>query len=340
MKVSIIIPVYNVSSYVDSCLRSVALQTYRNCEVVLVDDCGSDDSIERVCSFIENNKLDWKVVRHNRNRGLSAARNTGLQHCSGEYVYFLDSDDEIEPDSIEKLVTPINQNKVYDFVIGGYSKVGEVVATPRLELATGGYYDNAEILRLYAEGKWYMMAWNKLCRKDFLLKHDLLFEEGLIHEDVLWSFKLACRAESMYVVNEPTYKYTIRANSIMTAARIDKDAKEYVRVFSLMSEYAKGDSKLWNDKSVYSIVEGRKSTMLFSLLSKGRKDLYKLLYPEVVNTCYITVWQALNNRIIGIKYLLRDFHYVLPVSLGRMYKSLFYVIVYKMLGISLDGTLW
>ena len=94
MKVSIIIPVYNVDSYIETCLQSVFNQTYQNIEVIIVDDCGTDHSMEIVEKVVSTYKgtFSIKILHHNLNSGLSAARNTGIKNATGEYIYFLDSD--------------------------------------------------------------------------------------------------------------------------------------------------------------------------------------------------------------------------------------------------------
>lgn len=340
-RVSVVVPVYNVSEYIVRCWDSIRNQSYKNLEVLFVDDCGTDDSIAKLEACISSfEDCNVKVLHHSRNRGLSAARNTGLEAATGDYVYFLDSDDDITSDCIELLVTAIGKDTPSDIVIGGYSLAGEVRDCPPLLLQSGRYCSNSEILRLYAEGKWYMMAWNKLCRKDFLLNNQLYFEEGLIHEDVLWSFQVACCAETMSVVNIPTYVYTIRANSIMTAARIDKDAQIYVQVYKLMTDHVKNNMDLRENSYIYSIIEGRKSTLLFSLLQKGRRDLYSKLYSEMAQMCYMNVMHAYKKHIIGAKIFIRDVHYILPRGLGKIYKSIFYWLAYKLGGIKLEGTLW
>lgn len=341
MKISIIVPVYNVTDYIVRCWDSIRNQSYKNLEVLFIDDCGTDDSIAKLEACISSfEDCNVKILHHSRNRGLSAARNTGLEAATGEYVYFLDSDDYITADCIELLVSAIGKETSCDLVIGGYTLSGDVRDCPPLVLPSGRYCGNNEILRLYSEGKWYMMAWNKLCRKEFLMTNSLFFEEGLVHEDVLWSFKLACLAESMTVVNEPTYIYTIRANSIMTAAKVDKDARVYVQIYRRMVEFVNDNPCLQKSKYVYHIIEGRKSTLLFSLLNKERTDLYKDLYSIIADMCYVNVFRAFRSRIIGVKHLMRDIHYIFPACLGRMYKSAFYWIAYKLCGLRLEGTLW
>ena len=106
MLVSIIVPIYNVADYIEKCLLSVLNQTYRNIEVVLVNDCTPDNSIEVVQIILEGYKADRQIqiLHHTINRGLSAARNTGIDAAKGEYIFFLDSDDWISEDCIERML--------------------------------------------------------------------------------------------------------------------------------------------------------------------------------------------------------------------------------------------
>ena len=120
MLISIVIPVFNVEIFISECLQSVIRQTYTGpLECIVVDDCGTDKSIEIAEQLIAeyDGPIDFKVLHHDHNRGLSAARNTGMDAAKGDYVYFLDSDDWISDDCIEKLAKPL-QNEVFDVVVG------------------------------------------------------------------------------------------------------------------------------------------------------------------------------------------------------------------------------
>ena len=121
-KVSIIIPVYNVSDYIERCIRSVMEQTYQIIECILVDDCSPDDSITKAESLIRQygGSVEFVILRHDKNIGLSGARNTGINHSTGDYLYFLDSDDEITPICIESLMKVARENPTSD-IVQGYS---------------------------------------------------------------------------------------------------------------------------------------------------------------------------------------------------------------------------
>lgn len=339
ISVSIVIPVYNVAGYIEHCLHSVAMQSYKNLEVILVDDCGTDESMSIAENyFAQYTHINAKIVRHERNRGLSAARNTGLQVATGDYVYFLDSDDELINDAIATMVAPLLKES-YDFVIANYEVIGSDKSYPALSLPEGSLKGTENILKSYSESQWYMMAWNKLCRRNFLLENHLFFKEGLLHEDVVWSFQLACKAKSMFVIQQQTYQYKIRGASIMTGTSIEKDAAQYIRVFEAITHFVQ-EEKLQFKSEVYHVLEGRKSTLLFSLLQKKEKGLFNKYYPLVYCIPHISPMLAFKNGIIGAKYLLRDFHYLLPLPWGRIYKYLFYNLLYKWRAKPIEGALW
>ncbi len=104
MKISIIIPVYNVAPYIEQCIESVLSQDYEDIEVIIVDDCGTDNSMELVREMIAGTSKEIHILKHDHNRGFAAGRNTGIKNAVGNYIYFLDSDDYIEPDCISRLV--------------------------------------------------------------------------------------------------------------------------------------------------------------------------------------------------------------------------------------------
>ena len=236
MKVTIIVPVYNVSAYIERCWESLVKQTYKEIEILFVDDCGTDDSVEKLQKLIDTHPgIYCKIIHHDHNRGLSAARNTGLMAATGDYVYFLDSDDDITEDCIERLVAPVMNDEI-DIVVGNYRVVGGEAHSPLL-LDSGLLDSSKEVLASYAAGKWYVMAWNKLCRRDFLIDNNLFFREGLIHEDVLWTFQVACKAQSLYVCNDVTYNYNVRGASIMTSMSIERDLRVYLDVFDAIAVF-------------------------------------------------------------------------------------------------------
>lgn len=213
--VSIIIPVYNVEKYILRCLESVKNQTYTNYEVIIIDDCGNDNSIEIAKNFIYSlttERAKWKIIYHKNNCGLSVARNSGIFHSKGQFLYFLDSDDAIVDNAIERLVENISSSDI-DLVVGNFKIIGN------RNIHTMKYnhkfiLEGARIIESYVNNEWSSMACNKLIRKKFLLDNALFFKEGIYHEDELWTFKVALTAHHVIVDPEEIYLYFLRNDSI------------------------------------------------------------------------------------------------------------------------------
>lgn len=221
MKVSIVIPIYNVAPYIERCLISVMHQTYPNIEIILVNDCTPDNSMEIVQRVIGNSskRHDVKICNHKVNLGLSAARNTGIQYSTGEYIFFLDSDDDIVSTAIEKLFH-LSQKYNSDFVMGDFNVIGARNAPNYLFLEEiESISTNKQILETYFNRKWYCMACNKLIKRNMLIENNLFFKEGIYHEDELWSFQLVLMSTRMAILYERTYNYYVRSNSITTVLK-------------------------------------------------------------------------------------------------------------------------
>lgn len=338
ISVSVIIPVYNVEKYIAECLESLLGQSYPALEFLFVDDCGQDSSIQIIEAFLsKHTELNGRIIHHERNKGLSGARNTGLGAATGDYVFFLDSDDILSQDAISIMVNAIEQEGT-DIIVGGYEVFGDRILNSDLHLPDG-YYSGKEIMKTYSEGKWYVMAWNKLCRKGFLLDNELFFEERLIHEDQIWSFKAALKADSMQIVNAVTYRYRVRQSSIMTGMGINKDALSYVKVYDALHSFIMKEHEAMT-ADAYNLYEGKRSGILYSILEKNEKQLYKDIYHLFRHQCIISPIEAYRKSIIGVKNLVRDIHYCLPETLGCTYKHLFYLIYYRLRKRKIEGAVW
>lgn len=215
MKVSIIIPVYNVEPYINRCITSVLEQTYKDIEIIVIDDCSPDKSMDIVKALMSSHKDGEKLIlkKHERNGGLSAARNTGIKEATGDYIYFLDSDDELPLDSISNLIK-VAELTTPDFVYGGMLATGTKETFP--VKITESVLIGDEILEKYLLHEWYVMGCNKLLNRNFIIDNNLYFIEGILHEDITWSFNLALTAKKMGICNKETYIYHIRNNSIST----------------------------------------------------------------------------------------------------------------------------
>lgn len=207
--ISIIVPVYNAEKYLRNCIDSIINQTYKNLEVILVDD-GSTDSSPQILDEYKK-KDDRIMVIHQKNLGQSIARNYGLKMATGEYVGFVDSDDTIEPDMFLRLRQAIDgvdlalcqYNTVYPNKTITSAKSEEVKTLTKTELweEVFGHLNNA--------------VWNKLFRKDLL--QGVCFDENFVHgEDLIFNVLYLNKANSGRLVNVPLYNYYKRGDSITT----------------------------------------------------------------------------------------------------------------------------
>ena len=229
ISVSIIIPVYQVKEYIGRCLESVMNQTYTgSMECLLVDDCGSDDSVDIALRMIDaySGPIRFKVIRHSVNRGLSAARNTGLEHATGDYIFFLDSDDEITPECISLLMAKAEEDPSVELVQGmvrtdPYNFVSKV---KRLNV-----FGNGEVRRSFYKRRGMLVAaWNKLIKRSFLIENGIRFDEGVIYEDTPWMFYLLKYVKKASFVSDVTHHYKLRVGSIVTSSGSAKKAKSYI----------------------------------------------------------------------------------------------------------------
>lgn len=205
--VSVVIPVYNGAQYVKPCLEMMLGQTYKNLEIIVVDDGSKDDSSKIA------GKYPVKLVRLSENRGLSAARNTGIDMASGEYIHFMDVDDAINKEYYEKLVEAITATES-DIACGGM--LNEKVRYKTQHFKTRKEYtDTYDKLKVTYVGKW-GYVWRYLFRLDFIKEQNLRFEEGRFIEDLTFSLPAVFHAKKLVVVPNTEYYYYYRENSIMT----------------------------------------------------------------------------------------------------------------------------
>ncbi len=213
--VSVIIPVFNVRPYLNEALDSVINQTYANLEILIIDD-GSTDGSAEICDEYAN--TDTRIaVLHQDNRGLSAARNIGLELMSGEAVVFMDSDDAYRPQYVEKMVESMINNEV-DIVICKASihetlgKMDKSDSEPAYPTAANGQYDRIESLRLLAVGAINQGVWNKLYKSKLL--RDIRFPDGHVYEDIDTTFRIIDLCQNTYVISDNLYMRRFRKGSI------------------------------------------------------------------------------------------------------------------------------
>ena len=236
--ISIIIPVYNVEQYLGKCLDSVISQTYKNLEIILVDD-GSTDNSGKICDeyALKDNRI--KVI-HKKNAGVSIARNTGLNITRGDYIGFVDGDDYIECDMYETLLKKILETNsklvVCNWFEGTENNWVENKIFPKKEMLT----TNEALESFY----WCMFSWNKLFDKSII--KNILFPENCGYgEDILVCLEAYKKAEMIISFNEPKYYYRRNLNSALNSHRFKKIYLGLIDVLEKEMNYAK-ENKLFD----------------------------------------------------------------------------------------------
>ena len=219
--VSIGIPVYNVEPYIEKCLLSVLNQTYQNVEILIVDDLGTDNSMDVVERIRQShpNGDKIRIIRHPHNKGIGEARNTVIKECKGKYVYFIDSDDFMELNAIELMIAQAEQYNT-DVTIASHRKValntGEEL--PTYQYSSYQYILGKDAFANYvcADLRWHIavVVWNILFSIEFLRKNDLLFA-GRKDEDALFLSDYYSEVTSAVIMPDITYNYVARPDSIM-----------------------------------------------------------------------------------------------------------------------------
>lgn len=206
IKLSIIVPVYNVEKYLDECIQSIIFAYRDGIEVILVDD-GSKDNSGEICDKYSK-EYEYISVKHRENGGLSAARNTGLRLARGEYIWFIDSDDYIENDSIEVILNKIKEDK--DIIIGNYKKV-----SPDGDISFYQGFKKEDDLTIkpykYVEnlGNVSYAAVRFIAKRELIINNDIFFTEGIYHEDEDWTPRILCSAKSFTTIMNPLYNYRV-----------------------------------------------------------------------------------------------------------------------------------
>lgn len=226
--ISIIVPIYNVESYLERCIESILNQSFKEFELILVND-GSTDSCKDICN--EYKKRDSRIVVVNKkNEGVSSARNLGLDLAKGEYIGFIDPDDFINKDMYKILFDTIQANNS-DMVICDYYKVNEDDINKFRNLKCN--CENIEVKNLnklesidnlFLTGEKFIFAWNKLYKRE--LFNDLRYEKGRIYEDEYLAHRILYKCNKVSIIEAKIYYYVQRKGSLInspfTVRRFDK----------------------------------------------------------------------------------------------------------------------
>ena len=235
MKVSIIIPVYNVAPYIERCLQSIIDQTYHDFDCIIIDDRGTDGSMLIVEQFVQiyNGDIRFSIIRHQQNEGISASRNTGMKAATGDYLFFIDSDDAITPDCIEILARLARQYPDADFVQGNIITGTSQLMEGDIDEDVPEYCNNRKVLEDIILVKTHRTAWNRLIKRTFLIDNSLFFPVGILMEDHYWLYFVSKHVHAATFTHRGTYYYYNNGGSLINSpskASLIKRYSSYITV--------------------------------------------------------------------------------------------------------------
>ncbi len=290
--ISIIVPVFNIGHYLNKCIQSIVDQTYDDLQIILVDDGSSDDS-STICD--EWGQKDNRIiVIHKENGGLSDARNKGLSIASGEYIGFVDGDDWIAPEMMERLLKAILNDKS-DIAACAVKMIWENSEATRMFTFRGDCVLNREEAQkaLLEETLLKQPVWYKLYKKDII--NGLSFEVGKHHEDMFWSYQAIGNANQVSTISYIGYYYLQRKDSIMgkiySKSRLDaleaiEKRYHYIeKRFPSLETEAKvsiTESCIYHGQMILKHINNYEKDELFARLNNLIKK-YRLRYKEINN---------------------------------------------------------
>ena len=308
---------YQVEQYLAICLKSITDQTMTDgVECILVDDCGSDRSLFIAKDFIEHyqGNVLFRIVEREKNGGLSAARNSGIDVASGEYVYFLDSDDEITPNCLEIMWSLVEKYGKVNLVQGAFfedEKYANSISNIKFP----------EFCTCQAEIKTFLLqylgdivgAQSRLINLSFLKEHHLYFEEGIIHEDNLWTFFLSKYVRTMAYCDVCTYYHRYNPNSITGNVNVIKETIAYKHIIQTCSRsidpFLIGIQKEWLLNNLITVINSKyyvKDADLKEMLSNF-KSTCSFTEKLLLSLYLILSNSALKNKMLRL--LIRKFKY-------------------------------
>lgn len=295
VKISVIVPVYNVENELERCVKSICSQTYRNLEIILVDD-GSTDRSGKICDELAKEDERIKVI-HQKNAGVAAARLTGYQKSSGGVIGFVDSDDYIKDSMYEMMINEMNNTNA-DIVFCDYSSITNNKKRNTYFAADNKLFNKNEALKYIANDEIKSFMWNKLYKKDILKADD--FYIGRLMEDYLCMADIFRRCTVVAYFHNAFYNYVRRENSIMGQK---KNMFEYWNACNFRLEWYKNNYPRYAFLALNRVVRVALTCFENRNLSREQKGIIREFLKE-------NIMNILKNTKLNIHKKLKVFYYL------------------------------
>ena len=324
-QVSILVPVYGVEKYIERCARSIFEQTYRNLDIVFVDDCTPDKSIEilkRVLDDYPERKAQTRIIRHEHNRGLAAARNTAVAAATGTFLTHVDSDDWLELDAVDELVK--KQVETGAEIVTGQAYVDE--HTIDEHYIEPSYKDKNEMMVNILSQIWHHEIWNRLIKKSLYDDHHLLALERMNQgEDWRMTPMLLWYANGIARLDKPTYHYFMNVGGMCRSEKTEDQALEfylesYTNYSSLVSFFKDKNKEYYNIAMQVSCMNCYQS-MVKAYEYHSERMFYKFRH-ELLSRYSSVLHQQVGSKISVILRMPASYHVLLAyLSLGQRLKD-------------------
>lgn len=274
-KISVIIPCYNVASYIDRCMTSIVMQTIGmdSLEIICIDDASTDDTWNCLQKWEQCYPDHILLVRQEVNRRQGSARNFGLSISSAGWIAYVDADDWLEPDYLEQLYTSVVQTTCDVAVCGWRSDRSDSLVYFGQGLESQKQYvtvDTKELTKhIFINKSLSIAAWGKLIRRDFLVDHGIFFPEGLTYEDEYWMPLLHIYAVNICFVNKPLYHYFVNDGSVLHSENMD-----------YQMDWLTVQSMKWTDYCRRGILREYREEMEYDLLYSTVNLLGRIIYDH------------------------------------------------------------
>lgn len=337
IKFSVIMPVYGVERFIKKAIDSILNQTYSNYEIILVDDCSKDSSGEIAKGYAEKHK-NIIYLKHEVNKGLSMARNTGLEKVTGDYVLFLDSDDYFECDMLETIKNSIEENEaeviVFGFIEEYMKQEKEEISMKTIHSLKTKYFDNREFQKevIYLEEETlYGYAWNKAYSVNYLKKQNLEFKKIKHIEDIEFNVRCFENIDKLNILANTPYHYVQHSGQRLTNKKID----DYFNLQKQRIEIIKEQQKRWNvyNEKAKQILSLEYFRSFYSMIERNIKEKSKKELKEIIKEEYNSkIYNELQKYCKPTKFITKILY--LPIihknyTITLLYAKIIYIIKNK-----------
>ena len=322
-RISVIIPIYNAEKYLNKCLDSLINQTYKNLEIVLINDGSKDKSLEIMKEYKKKDKRI--IIIDKKNTGVSDTRNIGINKSTGKYIMFIDADDYIESDYVELMYNEL-KNKKYDLVISGnkvvdnnYKVINNMLYTNKNTKLTWKKIEKDFINTLY-----FSQIWKILIDRDIIITNNIKFDKNLSYgEDMLFIYNLLHKSNNFGYLAYCGYNYYQSNDSVthkQDISKVDKYIKDNLYIFNYFRKEMK------DDKLIYNRLYSKYNISMLKLVDYKYKDFKKYCkyYKEVLELNRINIkeidYENKKNRLLI--YLLSKKLYLIYYLIIKMYKRI------------------